>query len=457
MRKMTIIALFTAGLVGLGSPPARGNIFEARQPFQLTVDICRFRGGDDAHAMLEIYYAFPRTSIFYASDSSGWSGAVDITLLIHDGDSLVHADRWLVPQSLPDTSDLTGAINLVGNYLVQLPAANYAVRLIGRDRLRSDRVDSVSYAVPVAPIGNGTPQLSDIEFASVIRRGERGSQFYKNTLEVIPNPGGIYAEKQQVYFYAEAYNLQPSGQPEDYYLRSSVFDAVGKEIVSRERPKRDVGESSVLVDQFPVDKFKSGTYTLVLALLDTGRTVLSSIGKKFFVYNETMGIDSTLLAGAAGLPLNVYMTMSEEELDQEFAWCKYESTSEEKDQYAELTGVEAKRTFMTDFWRKRPAGLRDEYLSRVAYANRNLRAGMRDGYLSDRGRVRIIYGEPDDIDRHPSETDRRPYEIWMYHNIQGGVIFVFVQRNVGGDYELVHSTHRNELRDDNWDRPGITY
>jgi GWxTD domain-containing protein len=299
--------------------------------------------------------------------------------------------------------------------------------------------------------------LSDIEFASIIRRGERGTQFYKNTLEVIPNPGGIYAETQQVYYYAEAYNLQPQGDPADYLLRSTVFDAVGKEILSRERPKKQVGESSVLVDQFPVARMKSGTYSLVLALLDTGRTVLSSTGKKFFVYNETLGVDSALLAGGSGLPLNVYMSMGEQELDQEFDWCKYESTADEKNQYEELTGVDAKRTFMTEFWRKRPPGLREEYLSRVAYANRNLRAGMRDGYRSDRGRVRITYGEPDDIDRHPSETDRRPYEIWMYHNIQGGVIFVFVQRNVGGDYELVHSTHRNELRDDNWDRAGITY
>ncbi len=80
----------------------------------------------------------------------------------------------------------------------------------------------------------------------------------------------------------------------------------------------------------------------------------------------------------------------------------------------------------------------------------------REGYRADRGRVHIVYGPPDDIERHPNETDSRPYEIWSYNNIQGGVIFVFVQKNSGGDYELVHSTHRNELRDDNWDRVGVT-
>ena len=75
---------------------------------------------------------------------------------------------------------------------------------------------------------------------------------------------------------------------------------------------------------------------------------------------------------------------------------------------------------------------------------------------TDRGRVVIVYGQPDDIDRHPNETEVRPYEVWSYNNIQGGVIFVFVLRNAAGDYELVHSTHRDELHDENWDRVGVT-
>jgi len=111
---------------------------------------------------------------------------------------------------------------------------------------------------------------------------------------------------------------------------------------------------------------------------------------------------------------------------------------------------------MSDFWRHREPGLREEYLARVSYANANFRQMTREGYRSDRGRVHIIYGIPDDIERHPNETETRPYEIWNYNNIQGGVYFVFVQKNTAGDYELVHSTHRNELHDENWNRAGIT-
>jgi hypothetical protein len=89
-------------------------------------------------------------------------------------------------------------------------------------------------------------------------------------------------------------------------------------------------------------------------------------------------------------------------------------------------------------------------MKRVERSNADFSMLGREGYRTDRGRVHITYGTPDDVERHPNEPDMKPYEVWSYNNIQGGVIFVFLQRNQGGDYELVHSTHRNELHDENW-------
>jgi len=117
-----------------------------------------------------------------------------------------------------------------------------------------------------------------------------------------------------------------------------------------------------------------------------------------------------------------------------------------------LQGVDSKRKFLTSFWRRRPTGMRDAYMARVAHANQNFHMMGRKGYRTDRGRVYIVYGPPDDYERHPNEPESRPYEIWTYNSIQGGVEFDFVLRSPGGDYELVNSTHRNELHDTNWQR-----
>lgn len=459
-----IVVLYILSVSGLIA-----QTFPARDRMRLTADISRFRGGDDENTSVEVAYAFPERSLTYKTDSAGIGGAIDLTLIVQLKDSVVHADRWLVPHPIADTSVLSRDMNLVGLYPLQLTDGDYVFRFIGRDRHDPSRRDSLLVRVPVRRHGTTKAVLSDVELASAIRTGTGGGIFFKNTLDVVPNVGGMYTEDQKLYLYAEAYNLLSEGDSSDFYLRSNVYDAVGKEIMSRERPKKRLTESSVLVDQFPVKNMRTGTYTLMLSLLDSSRKVLSGSGRKFFVYNPTLGIDSTLLASSTSLPMAQYMSMDESELDREFDWTRYTARDDEKSQYAKLgktkdtkTAAEAKaivdgkRKFMSDFWRHREPGLREEYLSRVAYANTNYRILSRDGFRTDRGRVEITYGLPDDVERHPNETETRPYEIWSYNNIQGGVIFVFVLRNSAGDYELVHSTHRNELHDEGWDRVGIT-
>ena len=447
--------LFLLSLLSVPAP-ASAQTLPPREPFRLNLDCARFRGGDDSVSHVEVYYSFPRRALSFRADSVGFSGAGDITLLIKKADSLVFGDRWLVPHILRDTSVSSQGMSLVGNYSVQLPGGDYILKMIARDRLNAAHADSVSLRLPIRPYRTDKVMVSDIEFAGNIRQGTKGGPFYKNTLDVVPNVGGLFHENQKCFFYAEVYNLLVDGDNSDVVIRSAVYDAVGKEMMSRERSRKRVGESTVIVDNFGVDKMRSGTYTLALGIMDSSRKALASVGKKFFIYNPTLGIDSSLLASATSLPMQEYMSMEEPELDREFKWAKYEASDAERAQFSQIKGLEPKRKFLSDFWRHRQPGHRDEYLSRVTYANNSYQVLGREGYRTDRGRVYIVYGPPDDVERHPNETETRPYEIWQYNNIQGGVIFVFVLRNAGGDHELVHSTHRNEIRDDNWDRVGIT-
>lgn len=449
------IVVTCAVILAAGSSAAAQKI-PPIETLRLMVDISRFRGADDEHVNVEIYYGFPRRSITYVADSLGFSGAGDITLLIRQADSIHYADRWLVPHILRDTSGAGGSMTLVGCYPVQLQKGDYFLMFIARDRNDPARTDSLKIKLPIRPYSVNEPALSDLEFASVIRQGEKGGPFYKNTLDVIPNVGGLYTESQSCYFYAEAYNLLKGHLQGEFFVRTNVLDAIGKEVLTRERPRKLSGESTVVVDQFAVARLRTGTYTLVLSLLDSARKTLSTSGRRFFVFNKDLGVDSSLLAAGTGLPMAEYMSMDETELDREFKWARWEAMDVEKEQFEALKGVDAKRKFLSDLWRKRGPGTREQYLSRVSYSNSNFNVMGREGYRTDRGRVYIMYGAPDDVERHPNEVDSRPYEIWSFHNIQGGVIFVFVQRNQGGDYDLVHSTHRNELHDENWDRVGIT-
>jgi hypothetical protein len=77
---------------------------------------------------------------------------------------------------------------------------------------------------------------------------------------------------------------------------------------------------------------------------------------------------------------------------------------------------------------------------------------QRRGWRTDRGRVYLMYGEPSEIERYPSQVDAKPYELWHYNELEGGVIFVFGDVSGFSEYLLLHSTMRGELRDENWKR-----
>jgi hypothetical protein len=92
-----------------------------------------------------------------------------------------------------------------------------------------------------------------------------------------------------------------------------------------------------------------------------------------------------------------------------------------------------------------------EYYQRVAYANEHFAFANREGWQSDRGRVYIKYGEPDYILREPSTREYRPYQIWFYDDVEGGVRFLFMDESGFGDYKMVSSTMRGEIYDANYD------
>lgn len=442
---LAVIVVISAASYGQNPGPS--------EPLRLSMDYARFRG-DENNLFVEVYYSIPQRSITYVPDSSGMKATVDVTLLVStQRDSVVFADRWLVPSTIADAANRSGAMNLVGVARLMLGEGDYTLRLIARDRNDLRRSDSVAVPLPIKMLDRHHLVLSDIELATSIRQGGSAeSPYHKNSLEVIPNVDAIFAEDQSCYIYAEAYNLLSGGTTGDYFVRTNVYDAVGRELITREKPRRRSAESSVIVDNLVMKQLRSGTYTLVMALLDSSHNVVSSSGKKFFVYNRTLGVDSAMLSLAPARASAEFSFMEEPELDREFEWAKYEAVDAEKAQYEKLSGTEAKRKFLTDFWARRQPGRRQQFLDRVKHANATFTFLGRSGYLSDRGRVYVVYGPPDDYDRHPSESETRPYEIWSYNSLQGGVIFVFALRQASGDYELVHSTHRNELQDENWSR-----
>ncbi len=118
----------------------------------------------------------------------------------------------------------------------------------------------------------------------------------------------------------------------------------------------------------------------------------------------------------------------------------YIITPLEKQAFMRLTSDEQRERFIEEFWRRRdpnPASnqnqFRAEYYGRIAHANQNFAFGNMAGWRTDRGRIYITYGMPDEVQKSSSG------EVWIYNNRPNpgrSVKFDFVDNSGTGEFRL---------------------
>jgi len=136
----------------------------------------------------------------------------------------------------------------------------------------------------------------------------------------------------------------------------------------------------------------------------------------------------------------------------------YIITNEERAAFKALKTDEEREQFIEQFWLRRDPTpdtvdneFKEEHYARIAYANERFASGI-PGWKTDRGRIYIIYGKPDEIESHPSggtidrpieegggTTSTFPFEIWRYRYIEGignEVLLEFVDPSMSGEYRM---------------------
>jgi GWxTD domain-containing protein len=429
------------------------------------VDFARFRTSSD-FIYLEIYYSLFRSQLKFTPDENKFRADFKIETKIFSDDSLVVQDvldNVTFADSLSHVTpsqrltNLSGIVIREGTYKLNVNVTDVNSKLSG-----SLELDLDMQSIPKEGIA-----ISDIQLASRIQPQETTDKFCKNNYQVIPNPSGLYGTGAPIlYFYAEIYNLSQEGELKQYRSKIAVVDGNGSEIrVLQDKTKNKPGTSSVEVSGFNIISLRSGAYFLRFEIEDIDSKETTSVLKKFFVYRPD---DYKQLAktGAKNFDATKYLntpqyqyydTLDEKTINDEFAGSVFIASNEDKKIFESLD-LDGKRNFMKQFWLNRDTELatfqneyRGEYLRRLKFVNEKYGSG-KPGWKSDRGRVLLLYGESDEIERFPSSSDNRSYEIWNFYKIQGGVAFIFVDIRGFGDYILVHSTARDELQDHDWQR-----
>ncbi len=459
MKRLLIVCILCISFVDL-----YGQI---KNQLRLEIDLANYRY-DDEKNLVELYYSINRSAITFIKSDNGYHASLLMrTMIQKQGDGIEPIVKiWRVPVSIQDTTKMSDK-SLVGKVHFFLEPSTYRMTLIAQDEGPHAIVDTAQINFEVSSFSHTNPSFSDIELCSSLQQIDRDTTniFYKNTLEVVPNPNLIYGmESPVLMYYVELYNCKL----DQYIIRSEIINGVGKTVLEKKKSRiitQKPGDpalplGTIDVGTLPIHTYPTNTYTLILTLQDTLGKSITSQSKKFYLYNPSVPADTTMYA--AHIDEQIYpefMEMSEDELDKELQQSSYIAEKLEKDKWKVLKGSEAKKKFLTQFWRVRDPDqstpvneYRNLYHERVLFASGEYRTPYRQGWQTDRGRVYILYGKPDAIERHASESETRPYQVWTYDQIESGVVFVFIDRFGFSNFELVHSTKRGEMRDDDWQR-----
>jgi GWxTD domain-containing protein len=140
---------------------------------------------------------------------------------------------------------------------------------------------------------------------------------------------------------------------------------------------------------------------------------------------------------------------------------QYIITDEERRAFKTLKTDEERDQFIEQFWLRRDPDpdtpeneYKEEYYQRIEYANERFASGI-PGWKTDRGRIYIMFGKPDQIESHPAggpyerpsyegggNTSTYPFEVWWYRYIEGigsDIEIEFVDPSGSGEYRIARS------------------
>jgi len=432
------------------------------------IDVGRFRMGG-GKSYVELYYTLPVADFSYVEeDDGGWTARFRTSFVLQrKGSKATVSDSWEGHFSVVDPDEVTGGqapLMVDQMELENVSPGEYEISLAMTD-LTSEKAGEVVLTVPVAPSSEELA-VSDVELAIKIEAeaDTSDSRFVKNGLYISPNPEHRFGGKFPIlYWYSEIYGLTTGTEevPDSFSIAYTICDSKGKEVRTLpSKRKATPGESAVEMGGVNVVALEAGEYAISLVVKDLSSGTEATASAPFYVEAVSdVGLRALSEEGEEEAPERdaaAELRGLQEVGGEWYERIEYLADRDELSLYESLS-PEGKERFLVKFWKDRDPlpgtprnELLEEFVRRIEYADEHFSSGFEKGHRSDRGRIYIKNGEPDEIERHPADVRYASYVSWLYYG-RGGDQYIFIDRTGYGRYELVYSSDEDESFDPDWE------
>ncbi len=264
-------------------------------------------------------------------------------------------------------------------------------------------------------------------------------------------------------FFNEVYNTDKA-IGDDFLVSYSVQKLFGQPtdrplLIAHKRKKPAAFIVNLM--QLDISSLTSGNYRLVVSIRNRANELLSEKEVMFQRSNPNLEIKVDTLTVNA---LSSEFVGQLQENDLRYALKSIIMKVPEMDvvvinEMLKTKDLMAQRRYLFQYFAKispnLPKEAYDEYLKVVKAVDRMYNSGFGYGFDTDRGRIYLKYGRPNDIITVENEMSAPPYEIWVYNKVektqQTNIKFLFYNPNlVVNGYRQLHSTCRGETNNPRW-------
>lgn len=432
--------------------PAYDSLVLIEVPFSLTRDEFEFFRPNDVDSFLY-------TRIF-----------AQVDLLGSNGLPVDSVSTYFSVRMAPDEERRESGVRLFNKLILFANPGVYSARLTVIDavskRTGSVFLDRIVVEPPVEDrISLGGPTLA-YQITPVTDTTAVNMRLVNNGFFILPNPVGVYSTRDtSVHFYVELYNpggAESAGDSAGCRLQFELLDVDRTLLrILGTRTSLPVGATVAFAERFDIGGWLPGSYGLrVIATGNNGSQADTEV-VRFAVVSPA----ELLTIRDQGIPGDPYGQL---DLSRRVAITWHLLTPEQQQTLQRLSPT-GKETFLAQYWAEHDPDPstplnegRVELVTRLEYVNDrfSLSEMKDDGWRTDRGRIYLTYGPPDQIDDKVvpyadlpgvGENSGRPYQVWYYHSVAEGKVFVFVDSRGSNDYRLVHSNVYGEIFDKTWD------
>lgn len=429
------------------------------------VDICNFYD-NSGKPYSEIYLDIDAHTVGYAkAEDGGLQGALEIQYLITRkgtdvNDAIAYDKKFeLLSPIVSDSTAEQTRFGIMDIRRISLDPGNYEFKGYIKDKITPGaHQHQFVFDITVKSQPTGFISFSDIEFVQSVKPSAVQRPNSKLGLDIMPLvTNATYQDIDSLRFYLEIYNSQLESEGVYFVNAFICLSSSTSKIKNCSRTLRQNSKPlDVIYSSFNIKDLPTQTYYLNIEVYNKEQKMIASTLKKFFVVNTRMEIETGLSASA----FDEVFKLDDDKLNYYLHTLYYISTNTERDFANALKTTEEKKNYFFNFWENRkgnsgsPIKAWIEYRSRVDYANQHYKASHLEGWRTDRGRVILTYGTPNDIERYPSDNSKHPYEIWRFNKIktQSNVRFIFYNPNEAtADLVLLHSDLRGEVNNPRWE------